>query len=181
MRSEAVEIKPVSICVECGKDRRQVKLNRDHFYPQCMIGPYKSRASSDNPFRLVVYHSYNVFPMCEVEHQALDREKTSAFLHQSEDKGNGFSCRGVNDPNRGDPVALIRFLIVHYPLSSNPTQLELQVRRMMFINNLFINTALNLNGELSLDLRARYRQAAELTAEYNQKLQSALIVSLNYY
>ncbi|OGE71280.1 hypothetical protein A2617_02020 [Candidatus Daviesbacteria bacterium RIFOXYD1_FULL_41_10] len=106
--------------------------------------------------------------MCLDHHTALDMGKTNAFLGLPSDDIE--VVRAVGKVNRGDPEALIQFLIENYPITTDRKYFEAQIAAMLRTNALFAETIKYLNGEFCLELKTRYQKAAVLALVFNKKL-----------
>ncbi|MDO8498185.1 MAG: hypothetical protein Q7S44_00100 [bacterium] len=167
-----------SVCIQCGqvldgKDRGTL----DHYIPLCVTGSEAERKKGiDHPFITVVNDPHNLFRVCcEGEHADLDAKKTAAFLGydpEGDDVQAYLAKIGQPGTERGDPVALVQFLMDNYPITADPRFRIVQIRGMITVNNLLRRTAYGLNGELHPDLKARYYKAAALIGPFNRRLNS---------
>lgn len=165
------------VCIKCGKvlDDKD-KGTIDHYIPLCVIGSKSARKNKiNNPFYTVVNDPHNLFRICsEEEHDQLDDRKVAAFLElDSTDSVKEYLAK-IRKPSilRGNPVALIEFLMKEYPVTEHPRFRVVQIRRMVTTNNRFRRTAYQLNGELDPDLKEKYHQAATLVGPFNRYLHS---------
>lgn len=165
------------VCIQCGKvlddgDKGTI----EHYIPLCVIGSKSERkAGINHPLITVVNDPHNLFRICnEEEHQAIDSRKVAAFLGLDPADSVQTYLAKIRQPSikRGDPVALIEFLMKEYPVTCHPKFRAVQIRRMITVNNRFRKVAYHLNGELDLDLKDEYHKAAALVGPFNRYLHS---------
>lgn len=166
-------LKDIGECISCGKKSSQTLLNRDHLYPKCMIGPGKLKYSETaHPFYQVVYQDNNLYRMCIEDHDRLDSKKCASFLGLTTEDNSFKSTNRLKDIYRGDPVALVLFLMDNYPITGNRKLFDRQIYCITETNALFIKKAKGLNGEFPEYLRTGYQEAAKLAKDFNKKLAS---------
>ena len=176
---EVKSLGKLNFCLKCGKKAdKAVFLDVDHLYPKCMLGPRRKRSSmGSHPFKAVVYQQANRFTLCRPEHEELDRQKCGTFLEIliKGPSGKEFSQsaelgQSLEDPQRGNPVALVEFLIDNYPITDNPEYFPWQISCMVRTNEIYQVILNQLNGCIYPELRARYHRSGLLVTEFNKKL-----------
>ncbi len=177
LREEQQHYDVPSACIICGKVLDSSERGTiDHYIPLCVTGSHNERSRGiENPFLEVVKDPNNLFKICSKEaHDDKDNDKIAAFLGLTPNDNPHCYLEKIGAPHtrRGDPVALIKYLMENYPITPNIRFRRAQIRRMITINNQFRSVAYKLNGDLDHDLTVKYHNAAALIGDFNRKLHS---------
>lgn len=178
LKEHITYLKDLNACYRCG-EKSSKKINIDHRIPKCMLYlPSKEQISHKSPFNAIKEHPLfkvvadksNHYPVCKDHHKEIDDKKISRFLEYWKIDLNDLDTFKLDSKDRGDPVALMKWLHRNYPWSADPYYFEVQ-RKMVWRSNQIFKTAVENMGEFfTPNITERYQKAAQLVDQYDQQI-----------